>query len=56
LRCARNGTYPTFNLGVILAITLSYVVYHNKTKPLYVVAIATMVYEHIREEWGFNNI
>jgi hypothetical protein len=56
LRCARNGTYPTFNLGVILARTLSYDLYHNESKPLYDGAIATMVYEHIREEWGFNNI
>jgi hypothetical protein len=56
LRCARNGTYPAFNLGVIFARTLSYVVYHNETKPIYAGAIATMVYEHIREERGFNNI
>jgi hypothetical protein len=26
LRCARNGTYPAFNLGVILARIFSYAV------------------------------
>jgi hypothetical protein len=55
LRCARNGTYPAFNLGVILARSLCYVFYHNESKPLYAGTIATMVYEHIREERGFNN-
>jgi hypothetical protein len=56
LRCARNGTYPAFNLGVILARILSYVVCHNESKPLFAGVIATMVYEHIREEQRFRNI
>lgn len=56
LRCAKNGTYPDFNLGVILARTLSYVVAHNESKPLYAGAIATMVYERIKEEMIFEDI
>jgi hypothetical protein len=56
LRCARNGTYHAFNLRVIPDRTLSYDVYHNETKPPYAGVIVTMVYEHIREEHGFNNI
>jgi hypothetical protein len=56
LRYAKNGTYLDFNLGVILARILSYVVAHNGSKPLYAGAIATMVYEHIKEERRFRNI
>ena len=56
LRYAKIGTYLDFNLGVILARTLSYVVAHNESKPLYAGVIATMVYEHIKEEIRFENI
>jgi hypothetical protein len=56
LRCARNVTYPAFNLGEVLARTLSYVAHHNDSKPLYAGAIATMVYEHIRKEREFHKI
>jgi hypothetical protein len=45
LRCARNGVFPIFNVGVILVRGLSYVVCHSESKPLFVGAIATMVYE-----------
>jgi hypothetical protein len=55
-RCARTGDYPTFNLAVIFARSLSYVVCHNESKPLFAGVIATMVYEHIREEQRFRNI
>jgi hypothetical protein len=50
LRCAKKGTYPDFNLGVILARSLSYVVAHNESKPIYSGAISTMVFEYIKEE------
>ena len=56
LRCAKEVTYPDYNLGVILARTLSYAVSHNESKPLYAGAIATMVYEHIKTERKFKNI
>jgi hypothetical protein len=56
LRYAEYGTNPNFNLGIILAITLSYVISHNESKPLYAGAIATMVYKHIKEERRFRNI
>ena len=56
LRCAKDGTYSNHNLGVILGRTLSYDVSHNESKPLYVGVIATMVYEHIKEERRFRNI
>jgi hypothetical protein len=35
---------------------MSYVVSHNESKPLYTGAIATMVYEDIKEERRFENI
>jgi hypothetical protein len=47
LRCATEGRYPDYNLGVIIARTLSYAVAHNDTKPLFVGAIATLIYKHI---------
>jgi hypothetical protein len=56
LRCGKEGTYPDYNLDAILARLLSYVVSHNESKPLYARAIATMVYEHIKEERKFRNI
>jgi hypothetical protein len=48
LRCAKEGTFPDYNMGVILVRTLSYVVAHNDSKHLYAGAIATMIYEHIK--------
>jgi hypothetical protein len=56
VRCAKDRTYPHYNLGVILSRTLSYGVAHNKPKPLYVGAIAIMVDGHIKEERTFRNI
>jgi hypothetical protein len=56
LRCAKDGTYPGYNLGVILARTLSYDVSHNESTPIYDGAITTMVYEHIKEKRKFRNI
>jgi hypothetical protein len=50
LRCAKEGIYGKYNLGVILARTFSYVVAHNECKPLYARFIATMVYAYIKEE------
>jgi hypothetical protein len=51
-----TGTYSIFNLGVILARTLSSDVCHNESKPLFAGAIATMVYEQIKEQQKFWNI
>jgi hypothetical protein len=55
LKCAKEGRAPDYNLGVILARTLSYAVKHNLGKPLFAGAIATMVYEHIKDEIKFSN-
>jgi hypothetical protein len=56
LRNAKDGTYPDYNVGVILARILSYDVSYNESKPLYAGSIATMVYEHIKKERKFRNI
>jgi hypothetical protein len=53
LRCAKEGTFPDYNLGVIIARTLSYVVSHNDSKPLYAGAIAILNNEHIKNERKF---
>jgi hypothetical protein len=50
LRCAKEGIYGKYNLGVILARTFSYVVAHNESKSIYSGAISTMVFEYIKEE------
>jgi hypothetical protein len=55
LRYAKEGTFPDYNLGLILARTLSYVVAYNDSKPLYVGNIATMIYAHIKTERKFKN-
>jgi hypothetical protein len=43
-------------LGVIVARTLSYFVSHNESKPIYAGDIATMFYDHIKEESKFKNV
>lgn len=53
LRCAKEGVDPEYNLGVIIARTLSYAVKHNETKPLHCGAIATLVYEYLKHEKNF---
>ena len=57
LKCAKEGTPCQFNLGVVLARTLHIAVRRNLTDetPIYGGAIATLVYEHIKEERGFDN-
>jgi hypothetical protein len=55
LRCAKEGRYHDYNLGVILARILSYDVAHNDTKLLFAGAIATLIYKYIKEERKFKN-
>jgi hypothetical protein len=55
IECAKEGTFPDYNLGAILGRTLSYVVAHNYSKPIYAGAIATMIYEHIKTQMKFKN-
>ena len=57
LKCAKKNTPYAYNLGVILARSLHLVVSRNNTDetPIYAGAIATLVYEHIKEERGFDD-
>ena len=57
LKCAKENTTCEYNLGVILARTLHLAVRRNMTDttPIYAGAIATLIYEHIKEERGFDN-
>jgi hypothetical protein len=53
LKCAKAGRFPDYNLGVILARTLSYAVSHNSSTPLFVGAIATLY--NIKDERKLSN-
>ena len=57
LKCAKENIPCEYNLGVILARSLHLAVRRNNTDytPIYAGAIATLVYEHIKEERGFDN-
>jgi hypothetical protein len=56
LRCVKEGVAPTYNLGVMLARTLSYSVAHNHNNtPLTCADIATLVYEHIKDDMKLNS-
>ena len=57
LKCAKENTPCEYNLGVILARTLHFAVSRNNTDetPIYAGAIATLVYEHIKNERGFGD-
>ena len=57
LKCAKEGTPCQYNLGVILARSLHLAVSRNITDdtPIFSGAIATLVYEHIKEERGFDD-
>ena len=50
LKCAKEGVASNYNLGVMLARTLSYSVFHNESKPLFAGAIATMIHDYIKTE------
>jgi hypothetical protein len=55
LRC-KKGVAPTYNLEVILAITLSYSVAHNyHDTPLTCEGIATLVYEYIKVDMNLSS-
>lgn len=57
LKCAKENTPSEYNLGAILARTLHLSVNRNDTNktPIYAGAIATLVFEHIKEERGFDD-
>ena len=57
LKYAKENIPCEYNLGVILARSLHLAVRRNNTDytPIYAGAIATLVYEHIKEERGFGD-
>jgi hypothetical protein len=57
LKCAKENTTCGYNLGVILARSLHTAVSRNITDqtPIYAGAIATLVYEYIKDERGYGD-
>ena len=57
LKCAKENTPCEYNLGVILARSLNTAVSRNITDqtPIYAGAIATLVYEYIKDERGYGD-
>jgi hypothetical protein len=56
LRYAKEGVAPTYNLGVMLARTLSYFVAHNyNDTPLTCGGIPTLVYDYIKVDMNLNS-
>ena len=57
LKCAKENTPCEYNLGVILARSLNTAVSRNITDqtPIYAGAIATMVYNYIKNERGYGD-
>jgi hypothetical protein len=56
LKCSKEGGTPIYNLGVMLARTLSYSVAHNyHDTPLTCGAIATMVHKFIKVDMNLNS-
>jgi hypothetical protein len=51
LKCAKEGVSPAYNLGVMLARTLSYSVTHNyQGTPLVCGGIATLIHNYIKDD------
>ena len=57
LKCAKENTPCEYNLGVILARSLNSAVSRNVTDqtPIYAGAIATLVYDYIKDERGYGD-